>query len=59
MREAKGLTPGQLALAIGSPTGRQIVHAWEGGKSEPASKWIVPLAHALGVSLEDLLVGAL
>ena len=58
LREAAGLSLGALAAKIGTPSGRQLVYGWEGPDAAvPSSTWIVPLARALGCSVEYLLTG--
>ena len=56
-RVKAGLSAGELALAIGSSTGRQIIHQWESGRTDPSSRWIMPLCRALCVTPEFLLDG--
>lgn len=58
LREARGLTPGGLALKMQCESGRTLVAQWESGGTAPSAKWIVPLADALGVSCDELLRGA-
>ena len=52
-----GLSAGELALRIGTPSGRSLIDAWERDRSEPGMRWLVPLARALKRSLEELLTG--
>ncbi len=58
LRTARGMSRGALAVAVGSPSGRQLVARWENGKSDPSLKHLGALATALGVSVGELLDGA-
>ena len=57
LRAKSGMSMGELAVVVGTPSGRSLVHSWESGRTKPSSKWIVPLAAALGVSVDELLTG--
>ncbi len=46
-REARGLTPPQLAVALGRSRG--TINDWESGKSAPSLLDLGPLCEALGV----------
>ncbi|MBQ1391448.1 MAG: helix-turn-helix domain-containing protein [Firmicutes bacterium] len=55
LREAKGITQQQLALAIG--VSDKAVSKWETGRGYPDVSLIEPLAAALGVSVIELFSG--
>ncbi len=57
LRAGKELSRGQLAVAVRSPSGAQQVGKWEDGTHSPGAKWLVPLARALGCSVDYLLTG--
>ena len=57
LRIEADLSPGALAAAIQTPSGRSLVAAWEADRAVPSSRWAVPLADALGVSVRYLLTG--
>ena len=52
-RERQGLTPSELARAIG--TTRQNIYSWETGRTSPALDVLPLLSDALGCSVDDLL----
>jgi transcriptional regulator with XRE-family HTH domain len=53
LREARALTQESLALAAGVPRSR--IAALEGGRiANPGIETLLPLARALGVTLDDL-----
>jgi len=56
-RERAELTQGELALHARIVSGRTSIDNWEKDAAVPSSKWIVPLADALGVSCDELLRG--
>lgn len=51
-REAKSLTQGQLAEAVGVQ--RQAVIRWERGRRKPRGEWLHKIAHALDTTVESL-----
>ena len=55
LREAKGITQGQLAEEIGVSS--KAVSKWETGKGLPDISLIEPLSSALGVSVMELMSG--
>ena len=55
LREARGMTQGELAEKIG--VSNKAVSKWETGKGLPDISLLQPLAHALGVSLIELMNG--
>ncbi|MBR7146432.1 MAG: helix-turn-helix domain-containing protein [Oscillospiraceae bacterium] len=57
LREAKGMTQGELAACIG--VSNKAVSKWETGKGLPDISLLEPLAQALGVSLIELMNGEL
>ncbi len=54
-REAKGLSQGQLAEAVGLP--RQSVSKWELGDATPVAPYLEKLCVALDISADELLRG--
>ena len=52
-REARGLTQGQLARAMGYHS-QSIVAMWESGERKPPSDKLPRLARVLGCRIEDL-----
>lgn len=61
-RRALGLSQRQLAERLREQTGvmtvtRDEVKRWESGKRAPTA-WLVPLAHALGLGVDELLAAA-
>lgn len=55
LREARGLTQGALAAAVGVTD--KAVSKWETGRGLPDIALVEPLAQALGVSVAELLTG--
>jgi transcriptional regulator with XRE-family HTH domain len=55
LRQKRGLTQGQLAAAVG--VSRSAVAQWESGRAGQASLHLRRLADALGVQIDDLLLG--
>ena len=55
LRKEKNLTQEALAVAMGVE--RTTVTMWESGAITPPTKHLVPLAKALGCTLDDLLRG--
>ena len=53
LREARGLTQGALAAAVGVTD--KAVSKWETGRGLPDVALVEPLAQALGVSVAELL----
>lgn len=56
LREAKGLTRGELGRMLGfpNPTARQVLHRWESGEYEPKLTNLIKLSEALDCTLDDL-----
>jgi transcriptional regulator with XRE-family HTH domain len=54
LRQAAGLTQAQLADFLGVPQG--TIALWERSEKPPRSEILPPMAAALGVSIDDLLV---
>lgn len=55
-RKAAGFTQQQLADMIG--VNRTTLTMWETGENMPPSKYLVPLAEALGCTVDELLKSA-
>jgi transcriptional regulator with XRE-family HTH domain len=53
LRESVGLTQYELAIKVEATPG--AVYKWEHGGSEPRTRYLVPLARALGVSTDEMI----
>lgn len=55
-RDRLGLDQAQLAERLGKPASQGLVSNWEQGKASPSRRYLIRLAGALDLRVEELLV---
>lgn len=55
LRDGAGMSRGELAVAIRSPSGPQQIGKWETGQNAPGARWLVALADLFETTTDYIL----